>query len=64
MKNIGQFYFFIFRKEYQSKNYVYNITIVDLIKHQIVLTTEIQDLTVFSNIDNCTLFCKNYHNLV
>ncbi len=33
--------------------------IVDLIKHQIVITTEILDVTVFSNIYNCTLFCKN-----
>ncbi len=34
------------------------IIIVDLIKHQIVLTTDILDVTVFSNIHNCTLFCK------
>ncbi len=33
-------------------------------KHQIVLTAEIMDVTVFSNIDNYTLFSKNYHNLV
>ncbi len=46
----------------------YDIIIVDLINHQIGLTTETLDVTVFSNIDNCTLFYKNvkknYHNLV
>ncbi len=39
----------------------YDIIIVDLIKHQIVLTTEILDVTVFSNIDNYTSFYKNVY---
>jgi len=53
VKNIGQFYFL------EKNNYIYNIIIVDLIQHQIVITTEILDVTVFSNIYNYTLFCKN-----
>ncbi len=42
----------------------YDIIIVDLINHQIGLTTETLDVTVFSKIDNCTLFYKNVKKII